>query len=572
MASGTGTGTRRLALVLSTLSVVPVVASAQTRPFVVSLQEVLSERKYTSRFLRFRDSAEASRHFQQQAQRLWSSGHFYIRLDTLRLTADTLGLRLRAGPRTPPPAVWLKGEQKTCSTDWHRLFARCIIPPLQKKENNGYPFARIVIDSIHYNADRTILYGLLDRGPYIVMDTLELSGNARVARQFLESYLDLRPGSPYCEAALRRTRLLLERLPFASLAQPPRVVFLDTLARVQLRLQRKPSSSLYGFLGLAPASPFNPRLLLIGELRLTLYHALGHGESVDLEWRRLQVQTQSLRFALAWPYLLHTPLGPEGQFDFYQKDSSFQNVQLTVGLRYLLPGQNFVRIGYQRFISRLINRKYLAGLTSLPAAHDALMDLLQAGCFWDATDYRLNPSHGVHLQVETSLGRRTVPRLGELPDSVYAEVPFRQPFWSGQLRTDGYVPAGNLLVIHAGIMGGIALGGRLFQNQLFRMGGLRNLRGFNEESLFASTYACAVLEPRLRFDQNSFMCVFVNGGYIRQRRPEAFVPDWPVGFGLGGALGTRAGQVELYYAYGIQKNAPLRWREAKVHLGYRALF
>lgn len=572
MATGTGIGTRGLAFILSTLSLVSAVVRAQTRPFVVYFQDGPSERKSPSHFLRFRDSAEAARHLQLQAQRLWSSGHFFIRYDTLKHSIDTLRLRLIVGPRTAPPIVVLRGEQKACATDWHHLFTRCIIPLLEKKENSGYPFARIEIDSIGYTANRTVLHGLLDGGPLILMDTLELVGNARLARQFLEAYLDLRPGSRYREATLRRTRQLLERLPFATLAQPPRVAFLDSLARLQLHLQRKPSSSVYGFLGLAPASPFNPRLLLMGELRLALYHALGYGESVDLEWRRLHVQTQSLRFALAWPYLLHTPLGAEGQFDFYRKDSSFQNVQLAVGLRYLLPGQNFVRIGYQRFISRLIDRKSLAGLTTLPSAHDALMDLFQVGCFWDGLDSRLNPTRGVLVQAETSLGRRTMPRLGELPDSLYEEVPFRQPFWSGQIRTDAFAPAGKLFVVRTGFMGGMAISGRLFQNQLFRLGGLRNLRGFNEESLFAATYACAVLEPRLRLEGNSFACAFVNGGYILQRRPEAFMPDWPVGFGLGGALDTRAGQVELYYAYGIQKNAPLRWREAKIHLGYRALF
>ena len=42
----------------------------------------------------------------------------------------------------------------------------------------------------------------------------------------------------------------------------------------------------------------------------------------------------------------------------------------------------------------------------------------------------------------------------------------------------------------------------MFKNELFRIGGLKTLRGFDEESITASFYNIATLEWRFLFEQN----------------------------------------------------------------------
>ncbi len=57
----------------------------------------------------------------------------------------------------------------------------------------------------------------------------------------------------------------------------------------------------------------------------------------------------------------------------------------------------------------------------------------------------------------------------------------------------------------------------LFTNELFRIGGLKTLRGFDEESLTASAYSIFTLEFRYLFDINSYFHVFFDGAYYERK-------------------------------------------------------
>ena len=56
----------------------------------------------------------------------------------------------------------------------------------------------------------------------------------------------------------------------------------------------------------------------------------------------------------------------------------------------------------------------------------------------------------------------------------------------------------------------------IYQNELYRFGGLNTLRGFNEEELFASTKGQLTLEYRFLLDRNSNVFLFFLGYHERQ--------------------------------------------------------
>lgn len=544
----------------------------QAKHYVLILKRVHEDGSARVITLKFPDSTAAVNWVNQESLRLWKQGYMSLSIDRIKTSPDSLQIFLKQARQIKTYTLIRDGNSYQRKGSLATFYSREVLPLLQKEENRGYPFAQVIIDSLQWHTGGPIFFMRLEKGPFIRLDTMDVAGSARLTRRYLEAYLGMKPGSEYREKSIRSILGRLERLPYASVAERPSVFFHDSLARIRVRLNKKPCSTVYGFLGVAPTSSFNPRLLIMGEARLNLHHALGYGETIDLEWRRLQVQTQSLRFSLAWPYLLNTAVGVEGLFDFYRKDSSFQNIQLGVGLRYLFPGQNYVRFGFQRFISKLIDRKNLGNLLQLPAAHDVTLNLAYGGLGWENTDNRFSPSQGWIIQSDVSAGLRTITRLPGISDSLYSRVALQGPFWQATIRSEQYLRLGQVWVIRLSESGGYIGGSTLFQNQLFRLGGLRHLRGFNEESLFASSYATWIVEPRLRFERNSFVCLFANGGYLRRFTNAGWLEDLPLGLGAGGALNTKAGQLELYYAYGTLRHQPLRLREAKIHIGYRVVF
>ena len=112
----------------------------------------------------------------------------------------------------------------------------------------------------------------------------------------------------------------------------------------------------------------------------------------------------------------------------------------------------------------------------------------------------------------------------------------------------------------------------LLKNELFRLGGQKSLRGFNELSLLATSYTYGNVELRYLLAQNSFLFAFYNQGYLQYRVPKSSYSDYPLGFGTGINFETNLGILSVSYALGKQKNNPLNLRQGKIHFGITALF
>ena len=106
---------------------------------------------------------------------------------------------------------------------------------------------------------------------------------------------------------------------------------------------------------------------------------------------------------------------------------------------------------------------------------------------------------------------------------------------------------------------------RLFNNELLRLGGINDLRGFDEESIYASYFWTATFEYRYSIDRNSFFRAFFDQGYFYNKISST--ADYPYGVGVGVQVQTVAGMLQLNYALGAQNNSGLNFQTGKIHFG-----
>jgi hemolysin activation/secretion protein len=111
----------------------------------------------------------------------------------------------------------------------------------------------------------------------------------------------------------------------------------------------------------------------------------------------------------------------------------------------------------------------------------------------------------------------------------------------------------------------------LFLNDLFRLGGLKSIRGFNENFFYARSYVYINIEQRLFFDQSSFLMIFVDGGTL-ENPYFAKTIDYPVSFGAGLNLETGSGIFRFIYGVGKSNLQPLEFSYSRIHFGYLARF
>jgi hemolysin activation/secretion protein len=106
---------------------------------------------------------------------------------------------------------------------------------------------------------------------------------------------------------------------------------------------------------------------------------------------------------------------------------------------------------------------------------------------------------------------------------------------------------------------------------MFRLGGLQTIRGFNEASIYANQYAIFSFEYRFLYEKNANLRAFFDGAYVKNINIPQPV-NFPIGFGIGASIETKAGIFKIDYAMGKFENEPITFSNAKVHFGYLNTF
>lgn len=122
------------------------------------------------------------------------------------------------------------------------------------------------------------------------------------------------------------------------------------------------------------------------------------------------------------------------------------------------------------------------------------------------------------------------------------------------------------------VQGGLFLNENMFRNEIYRIGGLKTLRGFDEQAIFATGFAIGTIEYRFILEQNSNVFVFFDQAYYEDKTREDVLSDTPFGFGAGVNFETNAGVFSLTYALGKQFDNNISFRGGKVHFGFISFF
>jgi outer membrane protein assembly factor BamA len=433
-------------------------------------------------------------------------------------------------------------------------------------ENNGYPFAVVKLDSIMIVDEKISAVLFLQKNKEVKIDSVVIKGSAKIAPVYMYNYLGIKPGSRYNESQLEKVNTRLRELPFVTLKKSSTVVFTNKTNKLVLNLDKKRASQFDGIIGILPDNNTG-KILFSGDVRLKLQNGLGRGELIDLNWRRLQTQTQDLKARVVYPFILRTPFGVDYNFRLYKKDTSYLDVHQNIGVQYLLIGGNYIKVFYNNKSSTLLSTKGLEFVTVLPPYADVKTNMYGAGLRFEQLDYRLNPRKGFFLQVNASAGTKVIKKNSKVNPEVYEKIKLNSTQYISDLELNVFLPLGNRSTVKVGNQSAFLYGETTFQNELFRIGGLKSLRGFDEESIFASAYSIFTLEYRLILEQNSYLYVFGDGAWYENNSVNQYVKDTPYGFGAGISFETKAGIFSISYALGKQFNNPIQLRSGKIHFG-----
>jgi translocation and assembly module TamA len=478
------------------------------------------------------------------------------------------GLLTRAGYREKfynnkpfEPAQWTRLQQNI----------------LAEAENQGYPFAAVRLDSLELRGADISGRVVLDRGRVVVFDSIQIVGKTKTRKRFLTKYLQIFPNQPYSQQRVDAAARLLRQLPYLQVKAEPEVRFSQGKARVYLLIEDRASNQFDAIVGVLPnpaPGPGQKKVQLTGDVTINLRNLSGGGKQIGLQWRKLDVASQQLDAHYVHPNFFGTPLELGGTFNLYKQSNSFLTLQPRLQVTYPTVRAGRISFFTERRSSRLLadTAQSLKKLTVLPQNIDSEYNSYGLDYNWNSLDDLLFPRRGFLAAGQAAVGTKRITKNADLNDTLYSRLPLRSTQFTLGLRLERYFHVGRNGVLLTRLRGQSLLNQRLFLNDMFRIGGLATLRGFNEYAFYANAYGVGTVEFRQFTGADSFVFLFADQAYLRRDLQNDRNRDTPTGLGAGLSFRTGAGLFQFVYSVGKSQNQRMSLSNSKIHFGITSRF
>ncbi len=433
-------------------------------------------------------------------------------------------------------------------------------------ENSGYPFAKIIINSVAvYNdsVDRNNyadVYLKIVSGDESKINKVEIRGNTSTKDYVILRELRLETGMSYSQKRIEEFPQRLNRLRFFDPVAVPQFYINSKNEGVLLvEVKEKNTNNFDGIIGYIPPNKNENSGYITGIVTISLRNLFGTGRAIALKWNKYNRNSQELDLRYLEPWFLSFPLNIN--LGLYQKvqDSTYVQRKLEGAIEYLatesisasvtVAAESVVPTVRIFPVFTVYNSSYITTGLNLKI---------------DTRDDPYAPTEGILFINSYALSKKTINGPAEYLTSTLNTSVNLQRF-SVSFAFFYELFAHQVLAI---AVNGRELRGPTFENSdLYRLGGTNSLRGYREEQFLGSRIFWSNLEYRALFTRRSYGFVFFDTGYyLRPAETEKNIPkteDFLYGFGLGLNLETGLGVLRVSYALGKGDT----FSDGKIHFG-----
>jgi hemolysin activation/secretion protein len=238
----------------------------------------------------------------------------------------------------------------------------------------------------------------------------------------------------------------------------------------------------------------------------------------------------------------------------------------------------FVQFQSTRLLQEGIDTSFIINQKQLPNIIDVSATNVGLNYDYRKTNYRFNPISGTEFNVTTLVGIKQIQKNNDIVKLTSGGVSLATLYDSIKLKSyqvrlkviaAHYFKLAKTSTLKAGLNLGIYNSPNIFRNEVFQIGGYKLLRGFDEESIYATQYAVTTAEFRSLLSLNSYLFGFVDFGLTQTKFLNTNTNNNFVSTGVGMVYETKAGLLNISLALGKRNDLPFNVRQAaKIHFGY----
>lgn len=454
---------------------------------------------------------------------------------------------------------------------------------IEKYSENGYPFASIHLDSVLIDSVSIEAVPVLTTGRMVYWDSLEVNPGSGLNKIFLMNYLDIHPNEIYDEHKISRIVSWIEKLGNVRCVKLPVRIFTGNHCKLYLNIQRIPSNAIQGVLGYAGQQ--GKSAYLTGDAGIQLDGLGGRGIGFQINYRSFLQHTSDVKAMVQIPFVRGIQSGIDFHFALLKQDTAFIDVQEEIGVSNDRFQSSRIRFFYRNQISTVFqyDTLQLRALRKLPPMHDFQASYLGLSYQQMHLDVPSMPQKGFQFFTEFAMASKTI-----LPNALLREVVWENSKGKSytiydsisrntiqyklQMQLETYIKTSTHTTLAIISKAAFIEAPTIFISDQFRIGGLKTLRGFDEQSIFTDKYISMMADWRYLIGPKSYFSLYYNIARVRNAINPALDLLTLQGAGGGIQLESGAGILSLFYGVGKWDQNSWNWNASKIHFGYIALF
>ena len=409
--------------------------------------------------------------------------------------------------------------------------------------NKGYPYAQLELDTLLFDEKSSEFTWNISLGRRIVLDTI-ITPNILFNKKILQRCLNYEPGQPYSTDKIQSIGAVLNQISFL---KPNAQVFVrmhsETFS-LNIKADRKKNNVISALIALQP-KPNSSQSILTGNIDLELSNALKQAETLEFHWKRPQPKSQSLAFKLGSPFTAGLPVGFQFEFASFLRDSTFSSTDLCFRLLTKTSDLN----GFSAAVGKSSNTHF---------GSSSLFGNTQNKTYSLRYSRNNNSINSINFLIEGLAGTRTIQY--EASASTKKLYALRGKAWSKFNLTE-------LLFSNINLEVNALFSDSLFNNEISRLGGTKNLRAFIEESIYASQYA--MLNCDFGVNLGSEIQSFLFGDLAKVQAPASKIY---YDAGLGFRFQQENGSLSITYGVGNIEKTGLQLKNGRVGITFSSRF
>ncbi|MAS21296.1 MAG: hypothetical protein CMF34_13745 [Leeuwenhoekiella sp.] len=411
---------------------------------------------------------------------------------------------------------------------------------------NGRPLASYSIKNISLSKDTAFAQLFVATNQNLKLNEVVIKGYDKFPKSFLKHFAKLQNNSPYNEESINKKINYLKQLDFITQIKEPDILFKKDTTTLYLYLGKENSNQLEGFLGFASQENSN-NVRLNGYLDLNLVNTLNYGEQLKFKFQGNGDNQQQLEASLRMPYLFRSPLSLTPGLRLFRQDSIFSNSQTKLKIDYTWSP----KFKTNAQVEQISSTKLEVGPSA--TIEDFRKTLLTTGFEISRNKSSSDPFDTNYLNFEIGYSSRNTDnqetKLNQLIFNLDAAYLFdfskKHKFYIK--NTTAYISPKDI-----------------FENEMYRFGGMHTLRGYKENDFYASFFSAFQSEYVFKPVEGLILNTVVDAAYYKNHVIQK--SEILYGTGIGASIPTNAGWLSLNMTTPFSNDSNLRLSNTILHL------